>query len=316
MRLIELANQDLRSEIDQLVQCTLPKTIQKGLVLELGITLRENGLKCKELANFLLIMDRWYGHLHPGGLEQYEACQDSRLRIGHITQDPWGLIISKNISKASDAQAMLILWLLLKHLQRLKSFQINGPKGSEEILLELENPLLIKKNTKLIEHSLSNDECLRSFSSEGIKKLSYFFCTLYHREYRCLNTAIHFSKKGIINIVLKIQEPIGKKPIEKDRIFAEEIILTSLLQEEDEYKTQLIEYAKNGNGMSLFMSEASKSEEKRLRNKTNNIVVLIGQKKLRGLLMHITQKGEGLLLGIQLRYPIQNWNTLFKEALN
>jgi hypothetical protein len=315
--LIDVSGQDLSPEIDQLLKNLIPETITKSSVLELNIILEEKDFGFKAFADFLLITDKWYGHLHPGGLAAYQAAPEAQLQISHLRRGASELLISKDILKVSDAQGLFVLWLLLKYLPRLQSFLAHGPKVSEEILLELENPLLTKKNIERIEHALGSDDSLGSFSRQSLQKLSGFLCSLYHREYRCLNTAIHFSNKNIVDLSLKFRASLEKKPEEKkqdinNRVFTEKTVFANLIHGEDEYEAQLIEYSSNGNGLSLFISVVTAQEERQLRGKVDDIVVIIAERKLRGLLMHITQRGEGVLLGIQLRHPVQNWNALLE----
>lgn len=313
--LIEALNDLSISAINALVECVFPHGIEKKASVELEIALIEGDLRFAGLANYLTMIDRWYGHLRPGGLEGYLKQKDSDLRISHFKKDPFGFVVSKTISTRSEAQTLIVLWLLLRYLSKIgrpatelanESADDKAPAESAAVYRELQWGMRLGDIQKRIEKALSEDEKLSTLATEYRQNLSTLLTTIYHRDCYYLDSSIQFSHEAIHSITLNIQEPDSDKPRNTNRVDLERPITATLIQDGKEYQTQVIEYSANGSGLSFLIPTISEREKKNIQNKTRFISLLIGEKKYSAVIAHMDRRGDGLFLGIQFRFPIQN----------
>ncbi len=298
------------SALRPLIDCIIPQKIKPGCRLEFGISLRDAGLEFNSLSHFVRLIDRCYGHLSPGGIDRYLSDQEEKLRITYIKQGTGEWVISKELSDASQAQALIMLFLMLKCLPELKGFSKRYTNTSGEALPNEKRDLLLAKTHIRVQRKITGEAALKGLSDECRTEISHLLSDLYLREYRLLNSAIRFSKTCVRDVAIKVHLPMEKKTDVKGRVYLDRPIMATLVQDGRSYASQMIEYSSNGAGLSLLILDITQDKKEKIVHNTQDISIRFGSKKCTGSIIHQTERGIGLFLGIQLRYPVQNWATI------
>jgi len=308
--MIELPKQIPVTTIDELFKLLIPEAIKKGSRLDLGITLRETGLELNAMSHFIRMTDRCYGHLSPGGLKHYQKNQEAKLQISQIKPGSREWVFLKTISESADAKVFSVLSLVLKGLPHLKSSSKMTSRTGDKALRDRQRNLLLAKYHIRIYKYLSEDVVLTALSDDCRNKLSNLLSDLYVREHRFLSSAIRFSTTCVESVSLKMLTPIDKASGLSGRVYLTRPITATLIQGGRSYSSQMIEYSANGAGLSLLIMDISQDNQAKIVQNSQDISVCIGEKKCTGSIIHRSQRGIGLYLGIQLRYPVQNWDAL------
>lgn len=90
--LIQLSKELPRAAINKVVEHIIPHGIKKDSSLELKIVLKETALHVMGLSCFLMLANRWYGRLSPGGLDRYTKKRDQQLQIANVRHEPLALV--------------------------------------------------------------------------------------------------------------------------------------------------------------------------------------------------------------------------------
>ena len=102
-----------RNAIEAVQSTVLPLYIPPDATLELVIVLDPSGVKARDLANYLSLIDHVYGRLDPRGLLSYAHRRTGHLELSHVRGGSVELVISELIENGT---ALVVLYLVLKYL--------------------------------------------------------------------------------------------------------------------------------------------------------------------------------------------------------
>lgn len=303
------------SAIDDLFQCVVSDRDVRHSGIFLEMTLRETALDLKGFSDFFFVINQWHTDL---SIENHETDPARTLpppQITHIKQNPFRFVFGIPLTNRTESNTLLLLWLLLRYLTKISRpsdkipkelTDTTAPSQAAAVYHELNWGLLRKDNRIKLGDLLTQDKRLKALSLESRERITALLIDIYLREHKLLASAILFYQKNVRDIKLGFKEPEMKQPERKPRLDLIRPFQTTLIKNKEQYQAQVIEYSTNGSGLSLLIPTISKKESAQLGANGTTISLQIGPKKYSGDMMHMHRRGEGLFLGIQFRFPIQD----------
>jgi hypothetical protein len=104
-----------RKTVRDLEEAVFGSETTSGLLLELVISIQDNGLILRDFAAYLRVIDGFYGQLQTTGYLSYAHQPHQQLRISEIKQGSLDFIIQEIFSAATNPY-LIVVWLALKYL--------------------------------------------------------------------------------------------------------------------------------------------------------------------------------------------------------
>lgn len=109
-----------------------PATLNGGRIVELQIELDDTGLIVRGFANYLELIDRFYGRLYPRGFRSYAHRPDDQVEFAEVRPGSFELVISEILAQSDTVAPVLVLYLLLKYLPEFLKSVVSVYKDFEE----------------------------------------------------------------------------------------------------------------------------------------------------------------------------------------
>lgn len=107
-----------RNAIKALQLSLLPPDIPSNATIQLCIALEATGIKARDLASYLSVIDHVYGRLDPKGLLSYAHRKDGHVELSDVRAGSVELIISELVESAPTLAVIFIVLKLLPEFVR------------------------------------------------------------------------------------------------------------------------------------------------------------------------------------------------------
>lgn len=183
-----------RNAIEAVQSIVLPPPMPPNAVLELVISLDASGLKARDFAGYLSLIDHIYGRLDPKGLLSYAHRKEGHLEFSHVRAGSVELVIS-DILENSDK--VVILYIVLKYLPGF----IRDLVGSWK---DIEEAWLIRLRRKELRDRLRQDNELASISDNHREQIVELLDRTYTLERDDLPGAQRLAREKVRSIRIRV----------------------------------------------------------------------------------------------------------------
>ena len=172
--------------------------------LQLKIVFKSEDVNLRELAAYLLLIDRCYGRsISENGLATYSHRRSEQLvartlRAGSIETELVELALSPN------GLALTALWLLLKYMPPVIKALPEGAKQLAEAYNAYEDGRLKRENRRQLRNQIKNDPTVGSLEKPAQEKLIPLLENLLERDTHLFNAAGRFSDEYVKYLELKV----------------------------------------------------------------------------------------------------------------
>jgi len=172
----------------------LPET-PRGTVVELVITIGDEGINVREFGAYLSLADRIYGRMTHAELMSYSHRTYGKLEISEIRQNSIELYIKEAISGFQDATPLIILWLFLKHLPSAIKTISESSKNFADGYKSYEEVALVRENRRRLREEFRQDENLQKLDDRRLNQVVVLLEALQTHESRQLAASVRFAQK-------------------------------------------------------------------------------------------------------------------------
>ena len=175
-----------KKSIEEITKRFIPEDTPEGSELELIIRLKSENLKVREFSNYLSLIDRFYGRLHPNGIYAYGHRERIQLKISEIQSGSIETIIKEALYNIGTQQNLVIVFLLMKYLPNIIKSSAEAVKNLAESFKYYEEAYQIReerKNRKSLRQALKEDEKLQTWMIiVWNKSLSYLILCMQKKQ--------------------------------------------------------------------------------------------------------------------------------------
>lgn len=183
-----------KSAIEELTCLFVPDVTSPHASLELAIRIDVTGLRVRDFAEYLTLMDKICGHLNPKGLKSYAQRTKQQVKLSHVRKGSWELVI-KEIIAQSDY--LIILGLFLKYVPNIFRALTAGYRDVEE-------GRLARERRRQIREQIRTDTDTGALSERRVNQLTHLLDYLGSLEPRHLPKAERFSREQVTEINLRV----------------------------------------------------------------------------------------------------------------
>jgi hypothetical protein len=189
-------------------------TLLTDAVLELVITIEDEGIPAREFAEYLALLDRIYGRMDRDGLMSYAHREWGRLRIAEVNK---GSLEAVFRFAQEHAEKAIIIYLFLKSLpnvikvsaEAFKTYQegrsIREDTRHNEIIHRHEESRLARENKRRIKDMIQKEPSSASLDDERKSQLTRLLDALIMEGNPCLPAPIKFARNQVKNVILRIK---------------------------------------------------------------------------------------------------------------
>jgi len=166
-------------------------------MLELVIIVEDHDLSVRGFSELLGFVDRTYGRLSPRGIRSYARREDEQVRISEVRSGSYELIIETLANNTDAVTSLVTISLLVKYL----------PGALESLAAsyrDYEEAKFIREKRKQLRNQIENDEKLKSLDRNKQNQLVRYLDYLYDRDRKHLKSVGKFSKRSVIDVLIRI----------------------------------------------------------------------------------------------------------------
>jgi hypothetical protein len=180
--------------IEAVQASVLPLPIPADAVLELVISLDSTGIKARDLASYLSLIDHVYGRLDPKGLLSYAHRKEGHVELSHVREGSVELVISELVRNSTT---LLFLYLVLRYLPEFVRGLVGSWKDAEEALL-------LRLRRKELRDRMRRDAELDPVSDNHIKQIVEVLDTTYSLESDNLPGAQRLARVTVRSVRIRV----------------------------------------------------------------------------------------------------------------
>jgi hypothetical protein len=183
-----------RNAINAVQSSVLPLHVPPDATVELIIALDASGVKARDLASYLSLIDHVYGRLDPRGLMSYAHRKTGHLELSHVRRASVELVISELME---NAPTLVVLFLVLKYLPEALRNLASAYKDYEEARL-------IRFRRSQLRDRVMQDKELASISENHKRQLVESLDRTYGLERDNLPGALRLAHESVRGIALHV----------------------------------------------------------------------------------------------------------------
>lgn len=166
---------------------------------DIVIILDNKDISFRDLSNFLLLVDHFYGRSITENFLSYALTQRLHLKASEIREGSIEIIIP-DILKPLSVSSALFFYLLVKHLGAAIKVTSEATKNFSEAFYNYEKGQLLRTSRKGLKKSLSNEEALRDLDDKELKKIIQRLQKRYQQDSKYLNKASEFARDKLKDV--------------------------------------------------------------------------------------------------------------------
>lgn len=186
---------------------TLFTNARHGDILELTVVISDSDLNVRDFSNFLGLIYRVDGLLSYGGLARYSRMPHQQIEVKHFRPGSIQLIFEK-IIESTDANTLVILWLVLKYLPQVLNSMLDLPMKAYDVLLKREEYLEKSEKRKfrnVIRSLMQEEPDLVHLDKKARGKIIALLEQLYVANGKKLSATSRFSVRSVKKILLRLK---------------------------------------------------------------------------------------------------------------
>jgi hypothetical protein len=165
-------------------------------LVELQIELDDTGLLVRGFANYLELIDGFYGRSHPRGFRSYAHLPDEQVEFAEVRPGSLELIISEIVESSQTVAPVVVLYLLLKYLPEFLKSIISTYKDFEEAKY-------LKVRRAQIEKQMQDEDEIENLGQDQRQKLVKTIDEIYIAERDTIRKSVNFINNRFRTIKFK-----------------------------------------------------------------------------------------------------------------
>jgi hypothetical protein len=183
-----------RNAIEAVQSNLLPPPMPPNAVVELVISLDSSGLKARDFAGYLSLIDHVYGRLDPKGLLSYAHRKEGHLEFSDVRAGSLELVISELFERSLP---LVVLVLALKYLPEALSNLASAFKDYEEARLT-------RLRRSQLRDRVKQDDQLAAITDKHKEQIIVLLDTIYVLEQDDLPGAQRLARESVRSIRLRV----------------------------------------------------------------------------------------------------------------
>lgn len=172
------------------------ETLGGGKIIELQIELDDTGLLVRGFANYLELIDRFYGRSDPRGYRSYAHRPDDQVEFAEVRPGSLELVISEILAQSDTVAPVLVLYLLLKYLPEFLKTIVSVYKDFEEAKY-------LKVRRENLQQQMQADNEIENIDQNQRQELVKMIDGIYIAERDSIRKSISFIENRFRGIKLK-----------------------------------------------------------------------------------------------------------------
>lgn len=189
------------SALEEVENLLFPFGVPAEGILELVIVLEDHDLRVRGFSELLGFVDRTYGRLSPRGIRSYARREDEQVRISEVRSGSYELIIETLANNTEAVTSLVMISLLVKYL----------PGALESLAAsyrDYEEAKFTREKRKQLRKQIEEDEKLQSLDRNKQNQLVRYLDYLYERDRKHLKNVGEFSKRSVIDVLIRIANKV------------------------------------------------------------------------------------------------------------
>ncbi len=183
--------------LEEVEKLLFPTGVPAEGLLELVIIVEDHDLRVRGFSELLGFVDRTYGRLSPRGIRSYARREDEQVRISEVRSGSYELIIETLANNTEAVTSLVMISLLIKYLPGALESLAASYRDYEEARYTQEKRNQLRKQ-------IEADENLQSLSRNKQDQLVKYLDYLYERDRKHLKNVGEFSKRSVIDVLIRI----------------------------------------------------------------------------------------------------------------
>lgn len=160
-------------------------TLMSEKSVEVQIELDDTELQVRGFANYLELIDRFYGRLYPRGYRSYAHRPDDQVEFAEVRPGSLELVISEILSQTDKVAPVLVLYLLLKYLPDFL-------KSVVSVYRDFEEAKYLQVRRANLEKQMEDEEQIENLNRDQRQELVEIIDETYIAERDTIRKSINF----------------------------------------------------------------------------------------------------------------------------
>lgn len=160
-------------------------TLRSEKSVEVQIELDDTELQVRGFANYLELIDRFYGRSYPRGYRSYAQRPDDQVEFAEVRPGSLELVISEILSQTDKVAPVLVLYLLLKYLPDFL-------KSVVSVYRDFEEAKYLQVRRANLEKQMEDEEQIENLNRDQRQELVEIIDETYIAERDTIRKSINF----------------------------------------------------------------------------------------------------------------------------
>lgn len=160
-------------------------TLMSEKSVEVQIELDDTELQVRGFANYLELIDRFYGRLYPRGYRSYAHRPDDQVEFAEVRPGSLELVISEILSQTDKVAPVLVLYLLLKYLPDFL-------KSVVSVYRDFEEAKYLQVRRANLEKQMEDEEQIKNLDQDQRQELVEMIDETYIAERDTIRKSMNF----------------------------------------------------------------------------------------------------------------------------